>query len=214
MLNTLPAEPVKPGVGTPPLKEIVPAPLEKDGNYLKVMLYRFSKRGIIKSLKRGLYVSVKFLENVEKMNFIGEYAEFIGNIIYEPSYLSSEYVLEKYGVLSESVSSITLVSTKKTNKLSNHLGIFKYYKIKEDLFTGFRVKKKGDFLVAEATPAKALFDFLYFRKNILSPGSRIDELRLNLDSLTKKDLKELEKYVNLEKSKKMKEIFDYLTIKR
>jgi len=185
-------------------------PMEKDKNYLKVLFYRFSKQGKIKSLKRGIYVSGKFLENINRKNFINEYSEFIGNVIYKPSYLSLEYVLEKYGVLSESVSSFTLVSEKKTNKFSNHLGIFKYYNIQEELFRGFKIKKKGDFLIAEATLAKALFDFLYFRKNILFSGSQIDELRLNLDSFRKKDFKELKKYVNLEKSKKMKEIFDHL----
>lgn len=186
------------------------APVEKKKDYLKVLFYRLSKRGKIKSLKRGMYVSENFLESINRKNAINEYSEFIGNIIYKPSYLSLEYVLEKYGVLSESVNSFTLVSEKKTERISNYLGIFKYYKIKEILFAGFKIRKKGDFLIAEATLAKALFDFLYFRKNILFSDKQIDELRLNLDSFAEKDFKELEKYVNLEKSKKMKAIFDYL----
>ena len=188
-------------------------PIEKDKNYLKVLLYRFSKNGTVKSLKRGMYVSKNFLDNINRKNSISRYVEFVGNIIYEPSYLSLEYVLEKYGVMSESVNSYTLVSKKKTNKFSNHLGIFKYYNIKEELFTGFEINKSGDFLIAEATLAKALFDFLYFRKNILFSAEQIDELRLNLDSFAKKDFKELEEYVYLEKSKKMRKIFNYLTKK-
>lgn len=186
------------------------APLEKDKNYLKVLLYRLSRQGKIRSLKRGMYASEKFLESINRKNAINEYAEFVGNIIYEPSYLSLEYVLEKYGVLSESVNSLTLVSEKKTNKFFNYLGVFKFHNIKKDLFIGFTIKKKGDFFVAEATLAKAMFDFLYFRKNILSSDEQIDELRLNLDSFARKDIRELEKYVNLEKSKKMREIFNYL----
>ena len=188
-------------------------PIEKDRNYLKILLYRFSKNGTVRSLKRGIYVSKNFLDNINKKNSISRYVEFVGNIIYEPSYLSLEYVLEKYGVMSESVNSYTLVSKKKTNKFSNHLGIFKYYNIKEELFTGFEINKSGDFLIAEATCAKALFDFLYFRKNILFSAEQIDELRLNLDSFAKKDFKELEEYVYLEKSKKMRKIFNYLTKK-
>lgn len=187
--------------------------MEKNGKYLKVLLYRFSKQGKIKSLKRGIYVSKNFLEKVHKKNITNEYAEFIGNIIYEPSYLSMDYVLEKYSVLSESVNTFTLVSEKKTNKFSNYLGIFKFYSIKKSLFTGFNIKKMGDFFIAEATLAKALFDFLYFRKNILFSDKQVDELRLNLDNFTRKDFKELEKYINLEKSKRMKKIFDYLKIK-
>jgi predicted transcriptional regulator of viral defense system len=189
------------------------APLEKNRNYLKVLFYRLSKRGEIKSLKRGIYVSKNFLENVQRKNFFDEYCEFVGNIIYEPSYLSLEYVLEKYGVMSEAVNSFTLVCEKKTKRLSNYLGIFKYYSIKKELFVGFKIKKKNGFSIAEATLAKALFDFLYFRKNILFSVKQIDELRLNLDNCTKKDLKELKYYVDLEKSKKMKDIFEYLTKK-
>lgn len=185
-------------------------PIEKNRNYLKILLNRFSKNGTIKSLKRGMYASGIFLNNINRKNTINEYCEFVGNIIYDPSYLSLEYVLEKYGIMSESVNAYTLVSEKKTNKFSNHLGMFKYYNIKEELFTGFKISKKGDFLIAEATLAKALFDFLYFRKNILFSKEQIEELRLNLDNFIKKDFKELEKYVILEKSKKMREIFNYL----
>ena len=185
-------------------------PIEKNKNYLKVLFYRLSKQGKIRTLKRGMYVGEKFFGNIEKKNAISEYSEFVGNVIYKPSYLSLEYMLEKYGVLSESVNSFTLVSKKKTKKFSNHLGIFKYYNIREKLFVGFEIAKKSSFWIAEATLPKALFDFLYFRKNILFSEKQIDELRLNLDSFTKKNFRELKKYIKLENSKRMKEIFEYI----
>jgi predicted transcriptional regulator of viral defense system len=185
-------------------------PIEKNKDYLKVLFYRLSKRGKIIPLKRGLYTSSFFLENIEKKNIAGEYSEFIANIIYEPSYLSLEYVLEKYGTLTETVNSFTLVTEKKTNKFFNDFGIFNYYHIKKELFNGFKIVKKNNFLIAEASLAKALFDFLYFRKNILLVEKQIEELRLNMDSVSKKDFKEFKKYVEIEGSKKMKKIFDYL----
>ena len=185
-------------------------PIEKDRHYLKVLFYRLAKQGKIIPLKRGLYTSNFFLENVEKKNIIEEYSEFIANIIYKPSYLSLEYILEKYGVLTETVHSFTLVTEKKTNKFFNKLGTFNYYHIKKELFTGFNIVKKDIFLIAEATLAKALFDFLYFRKNILSTREQIEELRLNMESVKKKDCREIKKYVEIEGSKKMEKIFDYL----
>ena len=130
--------------------------------------------------------------------------------MYEPSYLSMEYTLEKYGVLTETTRSFTLVTKKKTQRFSNDFGIFKYYHLQKKLFQGFKITRKNDFIIAEASLAKALFDFLYFRKNILFNEKQLDELRLNLDNLNKKDFKELEKYIKLEKSKKMRIIFDYL----
>jgi predicted transcriptional regulator of viral defense system len=186
------------------------SPLSNNRNFLKVLFYRMSKRGELHSLKKGFYASDKFIETIKREGLFNEYVEFVGNVIYRPSYLSLEYVLEKYGVLSETVNSITLVSEKKTNKFFNDLGVFSYRKIKKSLFLGFEIQKKENFLIAEATLAKAMFDFLYFRKNILSSKSQMEELRLNLDNFSKKDFKELEMYVKLEKSKKMKELYNYL----
>lgn len=184
--------------------------IEKNKAYLRVLFYRLSQRNKVIQLKRGTYASSVFLDNVEKKNIVGEYSEFIANILYKSSYLSLEYVLEKYGLLTETVSSFTLVTEKKTSKFSNNLGIFKYYHIRKALFNGFKIIKKENFLIAEASLAKALFDFLYFRKNILSTKKQVEELRLNMDNFSQKDFKELKRYIKLEKSKKMKVIFDYL----
>lgn len=186
------------------------ATIVTDKEYLKQTLNRLIKKGEIISLKRGAYVNKIYLDEINRKNNFNNYVEFIGNIIYEPCYLSVEYVLEKYGVLSEGIAILTFVSTKKTNKFSNELGTFKYFNIKEELFTGFEIKNKGDFLIAEASLAKALFDFLYYRKNILFAEGQIDELRLNIDILTKKDFAEMKKYVARENSKRMLKIFNYL----
>ena len=180
-------------------------------NHSKTLLYRFSKNNEIVSLKRSYYVSQKFLDNIKKRNILNDYLEFVGNIIYKPSYLSAEYVLEKNGILSEGINSFVLITEKKTNKFFNELGIFKYHHIKPALFCGFKIITKNEFSIAEASVAKALFDFLYFIKNILFEEKQIDELRLNLEILTKGDLNEFEKYIKIEKSFKMKFIFDYIT---
>jgi predicted transcriptional regulator of viral defense system len=186
------------------------APMEKDANYLRVLFYRLAKRGKIFSLKRGLYASEEFFANILKNNQLNNYTEFIGHIIYGPSYLSLEYVLEKYGVLSEAVHALTLVTKKKTNDFSNRLGNFRYYHLKEELFIGFGISSKDGFSLAEASLAKALFDFLYLRKDALFNKDQFKELRLNLENITKKDIRELREFVYLEKSKRMKEIFNFL----
>jgi predicted transcriptional regulator of viral defense system len=184
--------------------------IEPKRDSLRIMLSRLSKRDKIISLKRGIYVSKTYLEEIKRTNRFNDYAEFIGSVIYEPSYLSMEYVLDKYGILSEGVMALTFVSAKKTNRFSNELGIYKYHNIKKELFDGFEIKNKGDFSIAEASLAKALFDFLYYRKNILFNKEQLEELRLNLDSLSKKDISSLKKYITRENSKRMLEIFDYL----
>ena len=81
-----------------------------------------------------------------------------------------------------------------------------YHKIKNTLFYGFLILKEGNFTIFKATKAKTLFDFLYLRKNEIVDESSI-EFRLNLKNISKNEFKELEKYIKLEGSKKMKEIY-------
>ncbi|MBU3925368.1 hypothetical protein KKB43_03020 [Patescibacteria group bacterium] len=185
------------------------AGIEKNRVYLKILFYRYKKAGKLIGLKKGVYVSREYIDKIEKSGTVGFYAEFIANILYIPSYLSLEYVLYEHNILTEIPVNITSISKNKTARFSNEFGNFLYHKIKSDLFTGFTIVKKGDFIIFKATKAKALFDFLYFRKNLIMDRKAFLELRLNLENLNKKDLSELKKYINIEGSKKMKEILSY-----
>jgi len=184
--------------------------IENNKNYIKVLLSRLSKKEEIVSLKKGVYVSKKYLDDIEKKHDINNYLEFLANILYPPSYLSLEYVLSEHNILSESSYNFILITKNKTKKFSNKMGLFDYHHIKDDLFTGFRTIKINNFLIYKASVAKALFDFLYLRKNILLNKETVKELRLNLDNFQKKDISELKKYINIEGSKKMEKIFNIL----
>lgn len=184
--------------------------VENNKSYLKIFLSRLAKKGELVSLKKGIYVSREYLDDLEKKRHLNDYLEFLPAILYSPSYLSLEYILSKHNVLSEASYSFTSISKNKTKKFANKLGIFDYHRLKDDLFAGFEIIKAGDFLIYKAGKSKALFDFLYLRKNILPNREAIKELRLNLENFNSQEIKELEKYVDLENSKKMKEIFNYL----
>ena len=184
--------------------------IEENKNYLKILLSRYFKKGEIIRLKRGLYVTKNFIDDVQRKGIFSSYLEFLANIIYSPSYLSLEYVLYKHNILTEVPVNFTLITTNKTAKFTNKMGNFFYHKIKDNLFLGFKILEKGEFSIYEATKAKALFDSLYLRKNLLADKKAVEELRFNTENLNKKDKKELEKYVDLENSKKMKGIFNWL----
>lgn len=184
--------------------------VEDNKNYLRVFLSRIAKKNEVIPLKKGIYVSREYLNNIEKKGILNDYLEFLSGILYSPSYLSSEYVLSEYNVLTEASYSFTSISINKTKKFINKLGIFDYHHVKDSLFVGFEVIKMGDFLIYKASKSKALFDFLYLRKNILLCREAVMELRLNLENFNLKEIKEFKKYINLEGSKKMKEIFKYL----
>jgi len=138
------------------------------------------------------------------------FTDFIANFLYSPSYLSLETILYRYNILTEIPVNLTSVSKNKTAIFTNKLGNFIYHKVKPSLFCGFDLFEESGFSIMRATKAKALFDFLYLRKNILPNKEAIRELRLNVGNLSRDDIKELKKYVALEGSKKLKGILNYL----
>jgi predicted transcriptional regulator of viral defense system len=178
--------------------------------YLRILLSRMSQAGEIIRIKKGVYVSAKYINEIKIKGADNEYLEYIGCQIYEPSYLSAEYILSGYGVLPESVYGFSLVSLNKTNTIKNDLGAFSYYHVREELFGGYEIKKTDGFLIRKASLAKALFDFLYFRKNVIIDFANFNELRLNLDNIKNKDMSEFKKYIKIEGSKKMNDIYNWL----
>lgn len=182
--------------------------------YTKILLYRLVKSGEILRLKKGVYVSRKYLDRAEKENKINSYLEFIAVSLYDPAYLSMEYVLSEYGILTENTQALTLISKNKTKKFVNALGLFNYKHTKDRLFFGFKIIKKDGFLISKTTVAKALFDFLYLRKKTILDKNTFLALRLNTNNLKKEDLEEVRKYAEIEGSKKMKEIINYLWEKK
>lgn len=166
-------------------------------------IFRWLKKGELVRLKRGVYTTKKIVEK-HSNNF--KFREFIATRLKEPAYLSLEYVLFKYNVISEANYAMTLVTLKTGSRWRNDLGAFLYKNIKRELFTGYKLElfEKNEYL--KATKSKALFDFLYFKAgslaNNINKRNFVEELRLNLDSFSKKDLMELRSYGKLAKIKK------------
>jgi len=165
------------------------------------------KKGLIKKLKNGLYVTEKYLLSEDDK---AGYAEFIASKLVFPSYLSNEYVLQKYSILTEAIYVITSISLKTTRNIENFLGAFLYRNIKKELFTGLEQKQYRNNVYFQATKAKALFDYIYFRKdNFIDFSTKeLEELRFNTDEITKKDLKEFKIYLKLAQNSKMRLFFD------
>lgn len=170
--------------------------IESDENALSENIKRWLKKGILISLKNGLYVTKEYYQSLPNKQ---SYVELIANTLKKPSYLSTEYVLQKYSILTESVFAITSITRKKTKMYANTLGTFLYSNLKEELFTGYRIFNRNGFEIKEATKAKALFDFLYLHLRRIAEINKklIESFRLNLDEFSKTDIKELEKYLEL-----------------
>ncbi|MFH2062029.1 MAG: hypothetical protein ABIJ43_03520 [Candidatus Beckwithbacteria bacterium] len=174
-------------------------------NTLYSNIKRWLKQGRIIQLKRGLYVTSNYYTQTLKKE---AYQEFIANKLKTPSYLSLEYVLQKYSLLTETVYAFTSITLKKPNTYKNKLGLFVYSNINKELFTGYKIINKDGFKIKEASKAKALFDFFYLRllkvKNINK--ELLESFRLNLDEFSKNDQIEFMNYVDLSKIDKLKKV--------
>lgn len=163
-------------------------------------MHDMSKNKKILRLKKGTYTADLNLHLDE------ENMKVIATSLKKPSYLSLEYVLRINNVLTEATYGYTLVTTKSRSTIKNDLGTFKYYQIKPSLFTGYDVisSEIGEYYMA--SKAKALFDWLYYKKNNISRDNSLNlvhDLRLNLESYTNKDFKELLTYTKLIKNKRL-----------
>lgn len=135
------------------------------------LLHRYTKRGFITRLKRGLYTLLdSHLPDL-----------YIANKLYEPSYVSLTFALSYHRVIPETVYEITSVTTKATRRFEKLGKLFSYRHLKRNVFTGYSaVRQRGlTFLIAE--PEKAFVDATYFRVIIdrRKPISRFDKEKIN-----------------------------------
>jgi len=142
-------------------------------NIYSSQLSLWKKKGYIGRLKKGMYF---FADEKEKM-----IAEEVSFLIYQPSYLSMEFILSYYGLIPEMVYAKTAITTKTTRKFSNDFGNFTYHHILPKLFFGYIPTETavGKYLVAE--PEKAILDYFYFNLGKLNDRKDIEELRINCD---------------------------------
>lgn len=180
----------------------------EDKNTLKKSINRFLSKKILIQIKKGMYVTNKYIENLKEYEKI-QYYEFLASVLKTPSYISSEYVLTKYDILTESSYIHTSITTKNTKTYNNDLGIFKYRNIKEELFEGYETKYFRNKPYYIATIPKALFDYIYFKRNSINIDLNInlvEDLRIKTNILSKKNWSELEKYGKKSKNNKVIQI--------
>lgn len=150
---------------------------------------RSLKRKDITPLKRGLYVSTDYFD---KNKGDISYLFYLANILRAPSYISSWTALQYYNLATEIIHSTISITNKVTRTYQTKIGNFAYQSIKNESFADFSlVKGKFDFFIA--SPAKALFDLLYFKTrrfsgiDVKNIKLLIDELRIDFDEMDKNE---------------------------
>jgi predicted transcriptional regulator of viral defense system len=176
-------------------------------------LYRWMKAGQIIQLKKGVYMTRRFFE---QHRADADFAPMVSAILIPQSYLSLEYILQRSAIFTEMTYPVTAITLKQTRVFENKLGTFTYRNIKEELYQGFTFTEYQGIPIAQATAAKALFDFLYLRpwksSRRLAGYNLAEDLRLNLDDFSESDRVEFETFVEISNSKKMEQILKNLRI--
>lgn len=140
------------------------------GTAASFLAHRYTKRGFIVRVKRGLYAFADALPP----------ELYIANKLYEPSYISLELALSYYRIIPETVYGITSVTPKSTRRFETLGKVFTYHTIKKMAFTGYKLEKRGGFSFIIAEPEKAFADALYLRMLAgKKPIRRFDRGKIN-----------------------------------
>jgi hypothetical protein len=175
-----------------------------DDAHARIALNRWVKAGHLVALKKGVYMHRRFYEQHRPE---ATFTPVVSAIILPQSYLSLEYVLQQHNILTEITYPITAITGKNTHTITNSLGSFVYRHIQPNLYYGFDIFEAYGIPYAQASLAKALFDFLYLRplagNSLSSHSSLAEELRLNLEEFTLEDRGEFASYITASKMPKM-----------
>ena len=119
----------------------------------KVTASRYTKKGMLLRIKKNMYVLRERWIAAEK-----EEKFLLANLAQTPSYISLGTALDFYELTTQMQRNFfESVALKRTKRFNINGNIFRYTKIRNRLYDGFK-KEKGFFI---ATPEKALLDAIY-----------------------------------------------------
>lgn len=178
-----------------------------DHDFRQATLYDWEKIGKVVKLKNGVYVFGDFVPN--NLDYY-----LLANVLYKPSYVSTEIVLNHYGIIPEVVTQITCVSTNKTQSFHTSFANFVYQSIQPELFFGYNLLEVREHGVKIATLEKAILDYLYLNSAI-NTSDDFAALRWNQQLLNETlDRTVLNKYLaifdNVALAKRIANFYQYL----
>lgn len=185
------------------------AGMDSPDQVVRNALYRWVKAGHLLQLKKGVYMTRRFHEQHR-----GDYlfSAAVSAVLIPQSYVSLEFILQRHNLLTEVTYPITCITLKVTRRIVNEIGTYWYRNIRPDLYRGFTITEYFGIRVAQATLGKALFDYLYLRPLPAAYQSMklnlAEELRLNLEELSRADRDEFSSFVEESQSRKMNYILN------
>ena len=174
---------------------------------VRMLLHRWAQAGHILTLKKGVYMTRPFYEQHQADE---AFPLAVSAILLPQSYVSLDFVLQQYNLLTEITYPVTCITTKNTRTIKNTIGTFWYRSIRQDLYTGFSILDYFGVRYARASLAKALFDYLYLRPIPVAyravKFNLAEELRLNLDEMDRASWDEFALHIENSASRKMHDV--------
>lgn len=162
---------------------------------------RLTHQGSLISLKKGLYALSGNLAPPK---------ELVANHLYGPSYVSAQWGLSYYGLLTERVIEVTSMCLGRSRHVENALGRFNYHALPAHYYslgqTSIR-QQQNAFLMA--TPEKALCDLLVSTRNLrlqsisAMTSYLLDDLRLDEDELVALDAQVIRQFAEADYKKSL-----------
>ncbi len=145
-------------------------------------VHRHTRKGSLVRLKKSQRGSLYAFDD----HLPSQYA--IANRLYEPSYISFDTALAFHQVIPETVYAVTSATTQTTREFHVADVRYHYFRIKKQLYTGYRPLAYQDQVILMAEPEKALADYIYFLDLGKRSGS-YERLDLSPNKINRKKLR-------------------------
>lgn len=127
-------------------------------------LVEWQKKGYIYRLRNRYYCFAR-------RPFTDRFLAYAANRLCRPSYLSLEWTLYRYGIVSwhPRLYTVTSCTIRKTQSYRTPAGTFSYRHLKPDMYFGYRLERgrgSEDQAHLIAQPEKAIVDYMYFHHEI------------------------------------------------
>lgn len=171
--------------------------LLKDYHQPNDKIHNLLKKDILEQVKKGLYIAGPAITNLKPDPFL------VANHILGPSYVSLESALSYHRLIPERVHTTTSVTTKTARIFQTPIGTYTYTRLPLPYFSfGIRSMEIGpQQRVMIACPEKAILDKIVttagveFRSKSSVLSYMENDLRLDIDQLSKLDLHSLAQWI-------------------
>jgi len=160
-------------------------------------IHELLKTGILKSIKKGLYIVGSEVKGAHPESFL------LANHILGPSYVSMDSALSFYGLIPEQVFEISSTTIKTSRKFNTWIGVFSYTKLPLPYYS-FDIRSislSGDQYAMIASPEKALFDKVITTAGLALRSKKyvmtylLENLRIDEDNLKELNTKTMAKWI-------------------